>query len=84
MRTTITLDPDVALLVEQEMAARKIRFKQAVNDALRRQLAGAAGVTPLVIPARDLGAATADLDRASRLAGELEDEALSRKLAEGR
>lgn len=41
MRTTITLDPDVALLVEREMAARNAHFKQVVNDALRRQLGAA-------------------------------------------
>ncbi|ANS79051.1 hypothetical protein SGUI_1655 [Serinicoccus hydrothermalis] len=84
MRTTITLDPDVAALVEREMAARDIRFKQAVNDALRRQLGGEAGVRPLVVPARDLGPVSVDLGGANRVADELEDEALVRKLAEGR
>lgn len=39
MRTTITLDPDVAALVERVVAARRQRFKDVVNSALRLGLA---------------------------------------------
>jgi len=35
MRTTITIDHDVAVEIEKVMAKRKIRFKQLINDALR-------------------------------------------------
>ena len=35
MRTTITLDKDVAERLKRETASGKITFKQAVNDALR-------------------------------------------------
>ena len=84
MRTTITLDPDVALLVEREMAARKVRFKEAVNDALRRQLGGASEAPSLTRAARDLGQPAVDLTKANQLAGELEDEEIIRELAQGR
>ncbi len=38
MRTTVTLDPDVAVRLERVRRARGIRFKQALNDALRMGL----------------------------------------------
>ncbi|TAM88077.1 MAG: antitoxin [Jatrophihabitans sp.] len=79
MRTTVTLDADTESLVRQLMARRGVSFKQALNDAIR---AGAAG------PARPrrrtrtvhMGAPVADLDRALRLAAELEDEELIRAM----
>lgn len=39
MRTTVTLDPDVARLLEQAMAARGQSFKEVLNHAVRRGLA---------------------------------------------
>lgn len=86
MRTTITLDPDVALLVEREMKARHIKFKEAINDALRRQLGGGGGggSHPLQPLSRDLGATTVDLLKANEIAADLEDDELIRKLAQGR
>lgn len=48
MRTTLTLDPDVAQLLEREAARRGTTLKQVVNDALRRGLAPAA--TPRASP----------------------------------
>lgn len=41
MRTTLTLEPDVALKLKRVMAKRKVTMKQAVNDALRAGLAKA-------------------------------------------
>jgi hypothetical protein len=38
VRTTITLDPDVAALLERVRKARKLGLKDAINDALRRGL----------------------------------------------
>lgn len=38
MRTTLTLDPDVAALLKKLVARSEKPFKQAVNDALRRGL----------------------------------------------
>ncbi len=39
MRTTLTLDDDVAAFVEQVRKARHATFRQVVNDALREGLA---------------------------------------------
>lgn len=84
MRTTVSLDPDTQALVERFMAEHGMSFKQAVNEAIR------AGLTPArqrprryTVP-RALGPARVDLTKALRIAGELEDDALSRRLAEGR
>lgn len=35
MRTTITLDPDVAQQVKRAMAEKKLSLKRVVNDAMR-------------------------------------------------
>jgi hypothetical protein len=42
MRTTLTLDADVARLIEEEVHRLRRPFKQVVNDALRRALSPAA------------------------------------------
>src|SRR5688572_12248284 len=39
MRTTLTLDPDVVRMLEEEIHRSRKPFKQVVNDALRRGLA---------------------------------------------
>lgn len=38
MRTTLTLDPDVAAGLKRLRKQRDMRFKEAVNDALREGL----------------------------------------------
>jgi hypothetical protein len=38
MRTTLTLDDDVASLLERIRRKRKVTFKAAINEALRRGL----------------------------------------------
>lgn len=42
MRTTLTLDPDVALNVKKRMAEKKLTFKETVNQAIRDGLKVAA------------------------------------------
>jgi hypothetical protein len=79
MRTTVTLEPDVAALIERVMSERGIGFKQAVNEALRAGLAR--DRAPFRQQTMQLGRPSVDLDRALRLAGELEDEALVDKLS---
>lgn len=39
MRTTLTLEPDVAQKLKRRMAERKLTMKEAVNQALRAGLA---------------------------------------------
>jgi hypothetical protein len=41
MRTTLTLDPDVAERVRREIMSGKRSLKEVINDALRRGLSGA-------------------------------------------
>lgn len=84
MRTTVTLDPDARLLVERAMRERGLTFKQAVNAAIRAGLGERTGPAGGFTTPRDLGPARIDLTKALALAGELEDDALVRRLAEGR
>jgi len=42
MRTTLTLDPDVARLLEEEVHRSRKSLKSVVNEALRRGLSGGA------------------------------------------
>jgi hypothetical protein len=75
MRTTVTLDPDVELLVRLRMREQKVSFKAALNDAIR---AGAGGRPPAAFTTEpaSMGRPRVNLDRALQLAAELEDEAL--------
>jgi hypothetical protein len=40
MRTTVTLEPDVDRLLKEEMRRTGTTFRQALNQAIRRALAG--------------------------------------------
>lgn len=83
MRTTLTLDSDVAQLLEREMARRHLSFKRVVNDALRRGL-GSSSTADFTFPSFDMGESRIDLTHATRVAADLEDGALATKLAQGR
>ena len=80
MRTTITLEPDVEALVKKAMRDRGLSFKDAVNQALRKALTTGRGSDPYRTPTFDMGAPLVPLDRALRLAAELEDDEIVRKL----
>ncbi|MGH2895034.1 MAG: antitoxin [Solirubrobacteraceae bacterium] len=84
MRTTITLDEDTRLLIERAMRERGQSFKEAVNDAIREGLGPPRQEGAAYTTARSLGPARVDITRALGLAGELEDDALTRRVAEGR
>jgi hypothetical protein len=82
VRTTVTLDPDVAAKLQQVARERGVSFKAALNDAVRGGLSQSprAG-RPYRLPTRPMGVrAGVDLDRSLRLAGELEDAESLRKL----
>lgn len=83
MRTTVTLDPDVADAVRTLMVERRIGFKEAVNLAIRRGLAGPGRVNRRT-RTFDMGDAAVPLDKALALAGELEDAELARRLEIGK
>ena len=58
MRTTLTLDDDVARRLEAERRRSGKPFREVVNDCLRRGLAGRGGrekTAPFGVQARDLG-----------------------------
>lgn len=84
MRTTLTLDEDLAAALKQEVRRSGRPLKRIVNEALRAGLAARRDPTPrrYRIKPVSLGgvAAGIDLDKALRLADALEDEALARKL----
>jgi hypothetical protein len=84
MRTTVTLDPDTRLLVERAMRERGLSFKKAVNDAIRAGLGASAAAPRTYTTPRTLGPARVDLTKALQLAADLEDDALARRLTEGR
>ena len=46
MRTTLTLDDDVAVLVRREIKRRNASLKQVINDALRQSLDQRARAVP--------------------------------------
>ncbi len=81
MRTTITLDSDVDVLVKRLMRERRLSFKEAVNFAIRSGLAPKNDDAAFATPTFDLGKPHVPLEKALQLAGELEDEELLRKTA---
>jgi len=87
MRTTVTIDPDVAALLKAAMKRAGVSFKEALNDALRRGLASnsGAGRKPVRLPGIPMQMRPGiNLDKALRLASELEDEELERRLQVGK
>lgn len=82
MRTTVTLDEDVAAALQSVAAERGMSFKETLNAAVRAGLASPGGRSgPYRMPSRKLGLRPGvNLDKALQLAGELEDEETVRKL----
>jgi len=88
MRTTLTLEPDVARLIEEEAHRKRKTIKAVVNDAIRKGLSsdgsrprtGRYRVRPHVTKLRP------GIDPASfnQLADELEDEAILAKVGRRR
>lgn len=66
------------------MRERGLSFKDAINEAIRAGLGPAERGAGRYTTPRSLGRARVDLVKALSLAGALEDEALTRRLAEGR
>ena len=85
MRTTVTLDPDVAELLRRLMTERGLTFKDAVNSAIRSALTpGGDPSRDVPLPAFDMGEPRVPLEHALRLAADLTDEEIARKLAGGK
>ena len=81
MRTTVTLDPDVAQLLRHATHGSQQSFKAALNDGLRRglaHLAPAVSTERFVVKARPMGLrAGADPSRLHDLSDDLEAEAFA-------
>jgi hypothetical protein len=80
VRTTLTLDPDVAAQLERVRKRRQLGLKEAVNEAMRRGLAameeGArAPAAPFEFKTLRLGKCLVpSLDDVSAVLGELDDD----------
>jgi hypothetical protein len=84
MRTTLTLDPDVAERLRQEMKRTGKSLKAAVNDALRLGLGGAGKTRRAArfrVQPHSFGMRPGfDPDRLNQLADELDASEAARKL----
>lgn len=79
MRTTVTLDPDVAAEIERVRTAEGRRFKHVLNDALRlglKELSRTSDVRPFRSPTnpRNLGEPLIDITDVSAAIAEAEGE----------
>ena len=81
MRTTVTLEPDTDAIVRRLMRDRGLSFKQALNEAIRAGARRPGERRAFRTRTFDMGAPAIPLDKALRLAADLEDEELIRKLA---
>lgn len=88
MRTTLTLDPDVAQLLKEEAHRLRLPFKAVVNGAIRRGLAPGRAEPPgerfQVRPHRTTLRPGIETGSLNRLADELEEEAAVRRLGSSR
>ncbi len=78
MRTTLTLDPDVASLAQRLQKKRGLSFKAVVNEALRQ------GLRTMAAPSSGAGNyRTPSVDLGRCLTGSLDDVAEVLAVAEG-
>jgi hypothetical protein len=86
MRTTVTLDPDVEAKLRAVMRERGVSFKVALNEAVRAGLpAGSQPARRFRVRSTPMGVRPGvNLDKALRLAGELEDAEIVRKMELGK
>ncbi len=77
MRTTLTLDPDVAELVRETVEQEQLPLKDVINDALRRGLKPSEPRPVFrVVPHSSALQPGIDPRRFNQLADEIEDEAV--------
>lgn len=81
VRTTVTLEPDVAAELKRVARDRGVSFKRVINDAIRSGLRSSVEPHAYTMPTFELGLRPdIDLDRALALAAALEDDEVVRKL----
>jgi len=85
MRTTLTLDPDVAMKLKKRMAEKKLTLKETVNQALRSGLKAVEQEkkrAPFKVIPHSFGFKPGiDLNRLNQLVDELESEEYVRKMS---
>lgn len=89
MRTTVTIDPDVQVLLERAIRESGAPFKQVLNNAIREGLRASArrpsrATDKYSQPVFDMGLPATDLTKANVVVGELEDRELLDKMQRGR
>ncbi len=81
VRTTVTIDDDIASRLERLRRERGMSFKEVLNATLRAGLAGERQPVGYRLPTYRMGVRPGiDLDRALQLDAALEDEEAVRKL----
>ncbi len=85
MRTTLTLDDDLASRLELLAQKRGVSLKQVVNETIRKGLPRPTRRI-LDLPSFDCGGPLPgiNLDKANELSGMLEDEAIRQKMLVGK
>ena len=81
MRTTVTLEADTDAIVRRLMRERGMSFKRALNEAIRAGVTRRGGRRQFRTRTAAMGPSAIPLDKALRLAADLEDDELIRKLA---
>jgi hypothetical protein len=84
MRTTLTLDPDVAMTVKKRMAEKKLTLKETINQALRyglKEVAKEKKRAPFKVIPHSFGFKPGiDQNKLSQLLDQLEAEEFVRKM----
>lgn len=83
MRTTVTLEPDLVAALKERAAEQGVPFKEVLNRTLRAGLTQGAASGPREFRQRTVALGLRpglDIDRAGRLADDLEDAERVRKL----
>lgn len=85
VRTTLTIDDDLAALLHEQARRSGRTFRDVVNEAIRDGLLRSELESPCTPPVHDLGIRPGvDLTKALQLVGQLEDEEIVRKMEIGK
>jgi len=85
MRTTLTIDDDLAALLHDHARRTGRTFRDVVNEAIRDGLLRGESESSCVPPVHELGIRPGvDLTKALQLVGQLEDEEVVRKMEIGK
>jgi len=87
MRTTLTLDPDVAQTLKARMASQNATLKKVINEALRKGLSiePQKPKKPFQVRSFSLGFRPGiDIQKLNQLADDLETNAIAAKLSRAR